>query len=97
LAVLAWIVAGCGIGVVFPTLSVLTLEQAAAQEQGRASAALQLSDSLLSTVALALASMLPLVAGLGHSAGGPVVGLALAAALALLAAALAPRVRAGRV
>lgn len=92
--VVAWTVAGTGIGLVYPTLSVLTLALAASAQQGRASSALQLSDSLFSAVALALASSLlyalqPWSTLLAYGAG-----FGFAAALALLGAALAARVRA---
>jgi MFS family permease len=47
-----WVLAGGGMGLVYPTLSVLTLELAAPHEQGSASSALQIADA----VAAALAS-----------------------------------------
>ncbi len=90
---LAWAVAGVGMGLVYPTLSVLTLECAPVAEQGAASAALQLSDSLFSAVGLALASA-ALAALLAWSSGGAyLAGFGLAAALALAGVALARRAR----
>ncbi len=47
-----WVLSGCGMGLVYPTLSVLTLELAQPHEQGSASSALQVADA----VAAALAS-----------------------------------------
>ena len=47
-----WVLSGSGMGLVYPTLSVLTLELAAPHEQGSASSALQVADA----VAAALAS-----------------------------------------
>ncbi len=74
LGVLGWIGAGLGMGVVYPTLSVLTLELSAPSQQGNNSSALQLSDSLFSATALALsgalfAALLPQSAVAGYAAG----------------------------
>jgi len=91
LAGLAWTVAGVGIGVVYPTLSVLTLELAPAAEQGSASSALQLSDALMSAVGLALASVL-LAALLSWSPTlAYLAGFGVAAAIALAGVGLASR------
>jgi MFS family permease len=93
LAALAWTISGLGIGLVFPTLSVETLEFAPKDEQGAASAALQLSDGLMSAVGLAGASTL-LALLLPWSTGGAyLAGFGTAAALALLGVALASRAR----
>jgi MFS family permease len=93
LAALAWTISGLGIGLVFPTLSVATLEFAPKAEQGAASAALQLSDGLMSAVGLAGASAL-LALLLPWSTGGAyLAGFGTAAALALLGVALASRAR----
>jgi len=92
-AVAGWLVAGTGIGLVFPTLSVLALRFAPPGQQGRASSALQLSDSLFSAVGLALASAL-LVAVQPHSPRAAyAAGLALAAALSLAGVLVASRAR----
>lgn len=90
---LAWAVAGVGMGLVYPTLSVLTLECAPVAEQGAASAALQLSDSLFSAVGLALASALLAALLAWSSTGAYLAGFGLAAALALVGVALAGRAR----
>ncbi|WP_395703474.1 MFS transporter [Aquabacterium sp.] len=93
-AALGWAIGGMGIGMVFPTLSVLTLRFAPAHEQGAASSALQLADSLFSAVGLALASGLlaalrPASALLAYGAG-----FGFAAGLSVLGALLAGRARA---
>jgi len=54
LAVAGWSAAGLGMGLVYPTLAVLTLHLSPRREQGANSSALQLSDSLFSATALAL-------------------------------------------
>lgn len=46
-----WVLSGSGMGLVYPTLSVLTLELAAAHEQGSASSALQVADAVAAAVA----------------------------------------------
>ncbi|MFR9774457.1 MFS transporter [Micromonospora sp. MS34] len=91
LAVLAWAVAGLGMGLLFPSLSVLTLALSAPGEQGRNSSALQLGDSLAVATVLALTGAV-LAAG---AAPGPVnyaATLAVAAGCALLGLLLAGRV-----
>lgn len=93
LAALGWTVAGLGIGMAFPTLAVLLLALAPAAEQGRASAALQLADSLCSALALALAGGALAALRPAWPQGAFIVAFALAAALALLGAALSPRVQ----
>jgi MFS family permease len=46
-----WVLSGSGMGLVYPTLSVLTLELAAPNEQGSASSALQVADAVAAAVA----------------------------------------------
>lgn len=46
-----WVLSGTGMGLVYPTLSVLTLELAAPHEQGSASSALQVADAVAAAVA----------------------------------------------
>lgn len=53
-----WIVAGLGIGMVFPTLSVLVLELSAPGEEGRNSASLSIGESVFGVVAVALTGAL---------------------------------------
>jgi len=54
LAMAGWSLAGFGMGLVYPTLSVLTLDASAPGEAGRNSASLQLADSLASAAVLAV-------------------------------------------
>lgn len=83
-----WALAGFGIGLSFPMLSVLTLALSAPEAQGRNASALQLADALCCSAALALAGGV-----FRHTDGAPAyLGvLALAAGLALLGAALSRR------
>lgn len=90
LVVVGWSLAGFGIGLSFPMLSVLTLALSAPNEQGRNSSALQLSDALCSSAALAIAGALFNQAGSSGSAGFLLV-LAVALVLALGGAALGGR------
>jgi predicted MFS family arabinose efflux permease len=54
LTIAAWGITGLGIGLAYPTFSVLVLELSDPAEQGANSAALQLSEALLSATVLAL-------------------------------------------
>ena len=87
----AWGLAGLGIGLGFPMLSVLTLSLSAAGEQGRNASALQLGDALGCSAALAVAGALFSAAGPSAMATGSLWVLLLAGALAALGAWLAPR------
>ncbi|WP_246267725.1 MFS transporter [Nonomuraea typhae] len=57
-AYVSWIVGGFGIGLVYPTLSVLTLELSAPAEQGANSSSLQVGEMIFSVVAVAITSAL---------------------------------------
>lgn len=46
-----WVLSGSGMGLVYPTLSVLTLELARPHEQGSASSALQVADAVAAAIA----------------------------------------------
>ncbi|AUH50269.1 MFS transporter [Chromobacterium sp. ATCC 53434] len=92
----AWVVAGwalngLGIGLSFPMLSVLTMKLSRPDEQGSNASALQLSDALSSSIALALAGML--MHALARPAAPPDAQpiLALSALLALAGAWVSPR------
>ena len=92
-AVVGWIVAGLGMGALFPTLSVLTLQLSPANRQGVNASALQLCDALFTATVLAVggsifAALLARAPSLAY-----LVGFAMSAALALLGAVLASRVR----
>lgn len=88
--VVSWVVAGVGMGLLSPRSSALTLEMSAPETQGFNSAAMTVAESFGSALALAITGVLfATVAG----AGDPFVAVfALAGAIALAAAVLAPRV-----
>jgi MFS family permease len=86
-----WAIAGFGIGLLFPTISNLTLELAPADGQGEASAALQLDDALVVAFALALSGVV--FAGFADTSPVPAAtGLVLGAA-GLAASSVAPALR----
>ncbi|MFJ4172639.1 MFS transporter [Microbacterium sp. NPDC089696] len=87
--VAAWILAGAGMGLMSPRTSALTLEMSAPASQGFNSAAMTVSDSFGSALALALTGVLFTSA----SVADPFAAVfALAAVIALAAALLAGRV-----
>jgi MFS family permease len=75
LAIVAWAVAGLGIGTAYSPLSVTTLDLAAPGEEGRATSALQLCDVLGQAIGTGVAGAIvaAAAAGIGH---GPGVALA---------------------
>jgi MFS family permease len=82
--ILGWSLTGLGMGTVFPTLSVLTLEYSERDEQGANSSAAQLSDSLSTATVLAVGGSL-FAALEPHSAvTAYLVAFGLPAALALI-------------
>ncbi|GAA4286027.1 MFS transporter [Georgenia daeguensis] len=84
-AVVGWTVAGGGMGLVFPALSVLALQATPRAEHGNVSSSLQISDGLGAALGLALAGALfTALVGTGGT-GGYLAGLVLAGSLALLA------------
>jgi len=81
LAIVAWAVAGAGIGTAYAPLSVTTLDRAAAGEEGRATSALQLCDVLGQAIGTGVAgAIVAATSRLGH---GPGVALALSFAIAV--------------
>ena len=92
LTIAGWAVTGAGMGLVYSSLSLLSLHLTPVERHGEASAALQTSESLASALALALAGAafaLALPAGIGpHAAAGPVPYLA-GMSVALLAGVVA--------
>ncbi|WP_254909762.1 hypothetical protein [Micromonospora sp. NBS 11-29] len=92
-AVLAWAVAGLGMGLLYPSLSVLTLELSDPAEQGRNSSALQLGDSLAAATVLALTGAV-LAVGSSPGPASYAATLAVAAGCGLLGLVLAGRVEA---
>ncbi len=93
LALVGWAITGIGMGLTYPSLSVLTLSLSPPQAQGRNSSALQLMDALAIATMLALAGSL--VAALLERAPTLAFGLSfgLTAVLAVFGALLAGRVR----
>ncbi|WP_243075130.1 MFS transporter [Microbacterium sp. SS28] len=89
--VAGWALAGAGMGLMYPRLTVLTLAYSTPQNQGFNSSALSISDSVGSATAIA-AMGLAFTALAGTDAGFPAVFL-IATALALLA--LVPGLRLG--
>jgi MFS family permease len=88
---LGWAFGGLGIGMCYPILSVLLLEQSAPAEQGRNAAALQLNETLTSAAVLAIVGAV-FAALLTTGGQGYVLAFTVAAALALAAALVAGRV-----
>jgi MFS family permease len=92
-APLALAVSGFGMGLLLPSIGVLTMELSGADEQGTNSASLQLADSLCSVLLVGLAGVLFRVP-VGHTATGAtsfVRALVLPLVTALLALALSLR------
>ncbi|HVY09329.1 MAG TPA: MFS transporter [Mycobacteriales bacterium] len=96
LAIPIWTVAGTGIGLVMPIVSVLVLELSPAAEQGANSAAIQLADITGSIVGIASVAALVNGLGLHHFTLAVSVGDAVLATVALCAAALAHRIESRR-
>ena len=91
--ILGWVLAGLGMGVVFPSLSVLTLELSPPSQQGLNSSALQLCDALFTASVLAIGgSLFAALLPHGH-AGAYLSGFAITLALATTGAVLARRVQ----
>jgi hypothetical protein len=88
----SWAIAGLGIGIAFPTLSVLALGFASPGEEGQVSSALQLNDYLVQSTALAAGSVILGFAGVALLGGAERLVLA-AGVLGLLALVPASRLR----
>lgn len=86
LAYVAMAISGLGIGALHPTVSVLVLEMSAPGEEGQNTAALGVGESVFTVVAVAVTGALFTATGETYLAG-----LAFPFALAVLAAAVAPR------
>jgi predicted MFS family arabinose efflux permease len=82
----AWIVAGLGIGLAYPALSVQVLSLSPESAQGTNSSAMQISDTLGASLAVGLAGALVNASGLN-------AGVLCMTVVALVAALAAPRVR----
>ena len=81
LAIVAWALAGAGIGTAYAPLSVTTLDLAAVGEEGRATSALQLCDVLGQAIGTGVAGAI--VAGTSRIGHGPGVALAFSFAIAV--------------
>ncbi len=81
----AWIIAGVGIGLAFPALSVQVLRLSSGSSQGSDSSALQISETLGASLAVGMAGALVNAAGLN-------AGALCAAVIALIAALAAYRI-----
>lgn len=89
LAIIAWALAGGGIGTAYAPLSVTTLERAAPGEEGRATSALQLCDVLGQALGTGVAGAIvaAATAGIGHGAGAALAfSFAIAVAIAAIVA-----------
>lgn len=91
--VLGWVLAGLGMGLVSPTLSVLTLELSPVAQQGYNASALQLSDALFTATVLALGGSLFAALHVQTPIAAYASGFAVTVALALLGALLSIRVK----
>lgn len=91
-----WIVAGLGMGALFPTLSVLTLQLSPTAQQGLNASALQLCDSLFTATVLALGGSIFAALVLRAPSLAYLCGFAISALLALLGAVLASRISTAR-
>jgi MFS family permease len=93
LTVAGWTLAGLGMGISYPTLALLGLQLAEPGHQGQASSALQISDSMTSSIALAISGSIFAALIATSPQAAYLAGFAFAGSFALLAALLAPRVR----
>lgn len=87
-----WTVAGLGMGLAFPTTSILTLRLSPPESQGANSSALQIMDSVSIALVLALSGALLTALGGPEDLRAFAAGFALAAAVAAVALAVAHRV-----
>ena len=91
-AAAGWLLAGGGMGLVFPRISTLVLSHSTERDQGFNSAAMTIADSTASATSIAFAGLLFAAFG-AVSGGGFVAAFALAAVLGLAAVPIAFRVR----
>lgn len=91
-AITSWTLAGAGMGLAYPRLTVLVLAYSTPGSQGVNSSALSIADSIGAAIALALTGL-----AFSLAAGNPfTAALSVAAVFALGAALVAPRVGVGR-
>lgn len=91
-AMVGWVVAGAGMGLVSPTLSVVTLALASPNAHGQAGASLRLSAALTTTAALAVSGAAFAILLTINATGAYATSLGLAALLAVVGAVLAGRI-----
>jgi len=93
---LGWIIGGTGMGLGMASVSVLVLEQSPPSDRGANSAAVQISDALLSTLLIGAGGVVfaALHRGAGLDKGVFILIDAIMLGVALVAVLLAPRVRA---
>jgi len=96
-AVVTWSVAGLAMGLAYSTLSLLTLRQAPAEEQGSATAALQLSDVLGTSLGTGLGGALVVAGSPPWSVDWPGLAATFAVAAAVALTGLLITTRLGRV
>jgi MFS family permease len=94
-AVPIWTVAGLGMGIVMPTISVLQLELSPDDEQGANSAALQISDMVGSIVGIAAAGALVTGYGLHRITTAVTIADLALAGVAVAGALVARRAKSG--
>ena len=94
MAIAGWVVAGAGMGLISPTLSVMTLALSPPDRQGETGAALRLSAALSTTSALALGGLLFALLLPVSPQAAYLSSLGFAAGLAVLGAAIAGRTKA---
>ncbi|MDG2525470.1 MFS transporter [Stenotrophomonas sp. HITSZ_GD] len=91
LSIGGWTLAGLGMGLLYPSLAVLTLSLSPVDQQGRHSSALQLSEAMAVTAALAAAGALFALWLDGSAPRAYLAAFAVSGVLAALAAALVRR------
>jgi MFS family permease len=91
-AVGGWTLAGLGMGIAYPTLALLALQLAEPGRQGQASSALQVSDSMTSSIALAVSGSIFGALIVSAPSTAYLAGFGFAAVFVVLAAVVAPRV-----
>jgi MFS family permease len=96
-AVVTWSIAGLAMGLAYSTLSLLTLRQAPAEEQGSATASLQLSDVLGTSLGTGLGGALVVAGSPPGGVDWPGLAATFAVAAAVAVAGLLITTRLGRV
>lgn len=91
IAPIVWLLAGFGMGVAFPSLSVFALDNTPVAAQGEVSAALQIADGVGAGLSIALFGLA--LTTIGHGDAGFAVGFFVTLAFAILAVVSTARVR----